>query len=146
MKARVIASRRTYLDLPGHLATLTSQEENDFVAQTFQVGGFWFGGVQSRQATQTDSGWRWITGEPWDFTHWGGSEPNDCCTDEENGEENVLEFNGSDWNDLASQAIRGGYIIEYEPGTAQASAPGKPTDTYPKRKLATTWADLKRAR
>ena len=150
MKARVISSRRTYLDLPGHLATLTSQEENDFVAQTFQVHDYWLGGVQSRRAIEVDQGWRWITGEPWNFTNWSEFEPNDACgisPGVEDGEETFLNIwlDGT-WNDMCNEAVLPGYIIEYEPGTAQASAPGKPTDTHPHRKLTTTWADLKRAR
>ena len=78
IQARIVASRRTYLDLPGHLATLTSQEENDFVFGTFPVIGYWLGGFQVPWAKELDAGWKWITGEPWRFTNWAGSEPNDC--------------------------------------------------------------------
>ncbi|MBI1929555.1 hypothetical protein HYR99_35580 [Candidatus Poribacteria bacterium] len=149
IQARIVASRRTYLDLPGHLATLTSQGENDFVAQTFQVDSYWLGGVQSRRATEVDQGWKWITGEPWSFTNWSADEPNDCCATIgiEDGEETFLNiWLGGAWNDMFNDAVFPGYIIEYEPGTAQASAPGKPPATHPQRKLTTTWADIKGAR
>ncbi|MBI1928921.1 hypothetical protein HYR99_32330 [Candidatus Poribacteria bacterium] len=143
---------RSYLDLPGHLATLTSQEENDFVAQTFQVlNSYWLGGFQRRRATEVDRGWRWITREPWSFTNWSGAEPNDSCgisPGVEDGEENLLQLlNGAGaWNDMCNDAVLPGYIIEYEERTAQESVPEAPPATHPQRKLTTTWADIKRAR
>ena len=143
------ARRRSYLDLRGHLATLTSQEENDFVWQTFQRNGFWLGGFQVPWARKVDKGWKWITREPWSFTIWPGSEPNDCCRTlyEEDGEENFPQI-GQDglWNDIPGDFVPTGYIIEYEPGTAQSSVSEAPPATHPQRKLTTTWADLKRAR
>jgi len=144
------ARSRSYLDLPGHLATLTSQEENDFVWQTFQrnANAYWLGGFQVPWARSVDRGWRWITGEQWSFTNWTGGEPNDSPGEGvEDGEENFLHFdtNTGRWNDIRREFV-GPYIIEYEAKVDQASAPGKPTDIHPKRKLTTTWADLKRAR
>jgi hypothetical protein len=151
MQARRDASKRIYLDLPGHLATLTSVEENDFITQTFQtvLGYGWLGGSQVRRASEVDAGWKWITGELWSFANWSPGEPNDCCgtIGVEDGEENYIHWiNGGQWNDIFRESVAPGYIIEYEAGDAQASAPGKPTVTSPKRTLTTRWADLKRAR
>ena len=59
----------------GHLATLTSQEEHDWVWQTFspwlpsqlasssRSRGWWIGGLMS-----PGKEWQWVTGEPFDFT------------------------------------------------------------------------------
>jgi hypothetical protein len=68
---------------PGyHLATITSQAEQDFVQGLLggvNVGGeFWLGGFQDPLDTPTASAnWEWVTDEPWGYTNWSGGEPND---------------------------------------------------------------------
>lgn len=72
--------------LGGHLATLTSAAEADFVftkvaraEQWWIDGGPWLGGYQDTSApdySEPRGGWRWVTGEAWSFTNWGGGEPN----------------------------------------------------------------------
>jgi hypothetical protein len=66
----------------GHLATVTSKEEDDFVLRSFGSrignGRAIFLGARADRAMGT---WQWITGEPWNYTRWarsGGreSEPN----------------------------------------------------------------------
>ena len=151
IKAFFHARRQTYQDLPGHLATLTSQEENDFVWQTFEAYDYHLGGFQVRRARKVDRGWRWITGERFIFTNWGSGEPNDCCetTGIEDGEENCLHFWTEEpgvWNDIGSRYVQDmyGYIIEYEEMPEQALlAPIKLKDIH---QLTTTWAKLKQVR
>jgi hypothetical protein len=75
-----------------YLATITSPEEQAAVASmmptvpsTFPPGvgqaEFWLGGYQdpSTFADPDDAAknWHWVTGEAWDYTHWGAGEPND---------------------------------------------------------------------
>ena len=60
----------------GHLATLTSQEENDWVWRTFspwvpsqlasayRARGWWTGGMLDPESKQ----WKWVTGEPFEFS------------------------------------------------------------------------------
>ncbi|MDZ4401673.1 protein kinase [Prosthecobacter sp.] len=67
----------------GHLATLTTQEEQDWAWQTFakylparalltiKTRGWWLGGWQPSERDQ----WHWFTGETFEFTHWGGGQP-----------------------------------------------------------------------
>jgi hypothetical protein len=75
-----------------HLATIASPEENAFVADLLRdtwseiPGGWyhcvWLGGIQTLGADQPDEGWRWTTGEPFDYTNWLSTEPNDAWGDE----------------------------------------------------------------
>jgi len=102
--------------LGGHLATLTSQEELDWVFSNlasdpslwfidsfgFHVGPY-LGGFQDFSApdySEPAGGWRWITGEKWNFNAWQPGQPNNV------GGQEVLHFWSSvgirkTWQDLA---------------------------------------------
>ncbi|MFQ6044202.1 MAG: hypothetical protein ACE5PV_25390 [Candidatus Poribacteria bacterium] len=56
IQAFLDAISRSYQDLPGHLAILTPQAENDFVWQTFQTDIYFLGGFQVRWAKEVDRG------------------------------------------------------------------------------------------
>ena len=68
----------------GHLATITSSDENDFVASlvTWQGTGvlerYWLGGFRTDQlrAIEPMSNWAWVTGETWGYSNWAPGEPN----------------------------------------------------------------------
>jgi hypothetical protein len=112
-------------DHTGHLATVTSSAENTFVADCM-VGvheTFWIGGYQPSGSIEPKGGWSWITGdEEWIYSNWRSGEPND------NGDENALSMHASDhplggewpgtWNDLASDTLLYGYVVEYIPEPA----------------------------
>ena len=70
----------------GHLATITSQEEQDFLGN---YGG-WIGLTDENVEGQ----WEWVTGEPVNYTNWIDGEPNDAG----NGEDYVERFEYG-WND-----------------------------------------------
>ncbi|MBN1212207.1 MAG: thrombospondin type 3 repeat-containing protein, partial [candidate division Zixibacteria bacterium] len=66
--------------LGGHLATITSQEENDFVKNNIITGlddqptvldQFWMGGYFVERNI-----WKWINGEPFVYENWAPEEPN----------------------------------------------------------------------
>ena len=66
-EAQAAAEAGTFLGVNGHLATLTSQAENDFVAAHFSSQWFysaWLGGWQEEGMSPAE-GWHWVTGEPW---------------------------------------------------------------------------------
>ncbi len=71
--ARVEAERRG-----GHLAALTSREENNAVVAAFaprlhsRYSSMWLGGSQ----LHAGAAWRWVTGEDFQFTAWDRAEPN----------------------------------------------------------------------
>jgi hypothetical protein len=122
-EAKAAAEARTHLGIRGHLATITSAEENAFIVEN--LGGelireHWLGGYQDTSAPDYEEpggGWRWITGEPFVYTNWGRfegtPEPNNS-----GGDEGYLVFFHVDavgtWNDL-NALPQHGYIVEYEP-------------------------------
>lgn len=85
----------------GHLAAITSEEENQFVCRLFEDGGgsgYILGGTDREE----EGTWTWMSGEPWEFTFWypgGGAgtyEPNNGYG---GGDENYLYADRSrDWH------------------------------------------------
>ncbi len=63
--------------LGGHLVTITSKEEDEFILNTIADNEtslyFWIGGSDSRE----EGKWEWVTGEEWDYNHWKSGQPND---------------------------------------------------------------------
>ncbi len=61
--------------LGGHLATITTNEENDWIKSTILASLpdeklTWIGG-DKKMESRSDFTWTWITSEPWGFTDWG---------------------------------------------------------------------------
>jgi hypothetical protein len=100
-----------------HLATITSQEENNFVrdllrsSDTRRFG--WVGGIQYTGATSPSDNWRWVTSEAFRFTNWlPGHEPNDFGG---TGDEIFIEIDKDGyWNDCCEKTstTRPLYIVE----------------------------------
>ena len=106
----------------GHLATITSREENLFI--TSALGGsllyyHWIGGYQPDGSVEPAGGWSWVTGETFAYNNWMPGtppEPNNWV-----GNENRIIFDhaiiadGYAWNDLIGSWNSRGYVVEYEP-------------------------------
>lgn len=95
-EAKVAAESLELKGVSGHLATVTSQQEEDFIVSNFPEiypQYVWLGA--SDEASEDD--WKWISGEAWDYTDWAIGEPN--------GEtyENCLEYGDYQqwWNDAS---------------------------------------------
>ena len=74
-----------------HLATITSQEENDFIAG-FAGSSVWIG-LNDYEESRV---WRWVTDEEVTYTNWAANEPN-------NTNERVVELLADGkWNDLSA--------------------------------------------
>lgn len=60
--------------LGGHLATMTSEEENRFVHSFMWNGGFTtaYFGLEDEERDHT---WEWVSGEPVEYTNWDSGEP-----------------------------------------------------------------------
>jgi hypothetical protein len=96
----------------GHLVSITSQGESDWINFYFKnLGGLWIGAYQTG-SDEPSGGWQWVTGEEWSFTNWRPGEPNDSDGVEDYGE--LRSSNGGDWNDNNNDAVLSGYIVEYE--------------------------------
>jgi hypothetical protein len=108
--------------LSGHLATLTSKEEDEFVsslvnAECVENDGFgpWIGllrvtGVPSGQGANT---WHWVTGEPFGFAHWGIAEAVNDSVDQ-TAVMLQRDDSGFYWADLPATFLVPGYIVEFE--------------------------------
>lgn len=132
--------------LDGHLATITSAQENAFVFQLAALrkevwsydgsntAGPWLGGSQADGAVEPDGGWSWVTGERFDFANWFGGSPDNA---QGLWNENAIHFwvtganeIGDTWNDIAKDG-RGfsggikGYVVEFD-----QTPPGLPTYRY----------------
>ena len=77
----------------GHLATITSQAENDFISANLRTDNYWLGGTDEA----FEGVWRWITGEPWTYTSWDVGKPNHIVANE-----NYIVANQttSKWSDI----------------------------------------------
>jgi hypothetical protein len=117
----------------GHLATVTSAAENDFITAHFSdafYAGAWLGGFQPDGSSGGPAdNWHWVTGEAWDYVNWAIAEPNDWTgwgstynLWQYDGKEDALHFawysTFGTWNDtpkdlsLAFQSS--GYVLEKE--------------------------------
>jgi hypothetical protein len=108
-----------------HLATLTSFEENQFVANLVFSPSFWICCFSGNAAGPWIGGYKsgprvgdyaWVTGEPFDYKNWGPAEPYG------NGDR-IAFFGyrapmGSSWNDYpdvsTSLPLPRGYVIEID--------------------------------
>ena len=135
----------------GHLATITSAAENDWLfntlasSQSLYTHGWWGPWLGGRQSTsQPDysepaGGWIWTTTEPMSYTNWLPGQPDNG----HGGAENAIHFvgiNGSiegKWNDFFEDDLNPvdipcAYIIEYDnddcPGDANSDGQVNVTD------------------
>jgi len=95
------AAKQACIDMGGHLVTITSAGENNFVFNTWPSG--WIGFNDEAVEGQ----WRWVTGESVVYTNWNGGEPNNV------GNEDYAQFvNGGKWNDLPNVSLP--YVLEFD--------------------------------
>lgn len=108
--AKVQAEARIYQGTNGYLATMTSQEENDFVKNIMLTGGLWVGGFQSAEAEEPGGDWQWVTGEPFNYINWDSGEPNDLYQ----VQDYLQMYTSGLWDDAQSWFKLSGFIVEYE--------------------------------
>jgi hypothetical protein len=79
----------------GHLITITSQAENDWIVSVLPSrpcstsGGHWYIGAHQEDSDPEPGGFRWITGEEFQFSAWSPGSPSNstsfCPTSGEDG-------------------------------------------------------------
>ncbi|TGY97777.1 hypothetical protein E5329_02675 [Petralouisia muris] len=95
----------------GHLATITSEGEDDIVYQCLEDSGYddgYFG--LYRDDSGTESVWKWVTGEKVVYTNWKPGEPN---ADYGGTEAFGGYWGGEQWNDFRTSELSV-YICEWE--------------------------------
>lgn len=89
-------------DLGGHLATISSQTENDFVSEAADGNRAWIGLYVKEEDRTTGTGrtWSWVTGETHDYRNWNPpAEPNNAFRDGSYEDYAVMNWSGGKWND-----------------------------------------------
>lgn len=132
--ANETANSLSYMGMQGHLATITSEGEDQWLQDNRSTlfpfayqyyDHLWLGGYQDLSAedySEPSGGWRWVTGEVWQHTNWKDGEPNNTFY---NGdpEDHLALWNtdGGGWNDFpvyggitSPQFHIGGYLVEYD--------------------------------
>jgi len=118
--------RDSAVALGGYLASILSQEENDFVKQLLNTAPvqvlFCNIGGHERNG---ENDWQWVSGEPWGYFNWNTGEPNNLCSPPNPGCENIVQMYGhtdpvppsGTWVDGDSltpdQAGVGSFVVEY---------------------------------
>lgn len=131
VNARVSALTRTLNGTSGYLVTITSAEENDFIANHVNAQNIWIGASDSAN----EGNWIWSdgpeaginfwqggaqgsspSGTSW-FSHWAINQPDDNSGNEDFAATNWRGTLG-EWNDLAANgaSLISGYLTEFESG------------------------------
>ncbi len=122
------------------MATITSEEEQDFVRQfyltnqAFECSFAILGGFQNTSSPdylEPSGGWAWVSHEPWNFTFWGSQSSINSAPEPNNGDggccEEYLYYNifyeyvryynhpyGDGWNDGGNSGGACSLICESE--------------------------------
>lgn len=113
---------RSFMGVPGHLATISSADENTFILENLVKavpGDYWIGGFRQPETAAASAGWRWVTGEPWGaYFNWLPGQP-----DNAGGTQNKLRFRPDGrWQD-EDNPLFNGYVLEYEPAIPPPTGP-----------------------
>lgn len=135
-----IQAHQSALNAGGHLVTIGSQAENDFIFSLIDQGSYWaqfpdgnygpwIGGMQLSGSSEPADGWRWLTSEPFLYSSWASGFPNNAC----GGASDRIQYWSSSgrnatWRDLPATGCGGrfptAYIVEYEPSLPCTNGPG----------------------
>ena len=101
----------------GHLVTITSSAENEFVSSLLSkvdqdIKRYWLGGYQTDINNETNplDNWSWVTGEEWTYANWFPEEPNNGV----GGTQHYLHYwpEAGLWDDMENGRYMTGYVLE----------------------------------
>ncbi len=120
----------------GYLVSITSQEENDFIAANlpdaipFAGSGYWIGAEQPPGSAEPAGGWSWVSGETFAYDNWTVGQPDDSSPLGPEAGEDAAHFTGGTggfgfsveptWSDLNRAETTPGYVVEYDVGCTLA--------------------------
>ncbi len=132
--ANTKAQAQSYLGIPAHLVTITSLQESLFITNELGVSAIqsrWIGAVQPPGSPEPAGGWTWVTGEPFVFTNWTGTEPSNTGGNESRITlTNNVGAAGSEWNDASAGYNAPGFVVEFEPPETGIDVPLQLDVTY----------------
>lgn len=106
-------------DMGGHLITITSEEEQQFVSNLMKLGSkdaYWLGAFCSNAETKK---YNWVTGEEFDYNAWYGYGDQPSVSGEYGEQQlyaEIREAYYNCWDDVKNTAKNNkGFIIEIEP-------------------------------
>ncbi len=107
--AKRTAEAFVFEDITGHLVTITSESENDFVAGLVPDDSHAWIGLTD---VNSEGEYFWVTGESVVYFNWSPSQP-DNYNDEDFGQ--FIGFNDR-WNDNTNNNVHNiGYVVEFSP-------------------------------
>jgi hypothetical protein len=121
-RAKRIAEQSTFNGSAGHLATVTSQDEMNFIESLHnQVFGTStpfasLGGIRPPNAPTPDEGWEWVTGEEWNYTDWSTRFSQTMPTAGNSQSSSVVMITPQDWINIQAGSVSY-HIVEYEPAS-----------------------------
>ncbi|MFO0896948.1 MAG: lectin-like protein [Pirellulales bacterium] len=128
-RADYLASHQFRDGLRGHLATITSQGEQDFIDNSFggSGGAAWIAASDALNEGE----WRWVAGpetgqifwkrnDPIGYANWGGGEPNDLWIEDHA----AWNWGGGTWNDAPIWWGVNRMLVEFSPGAGDANSDG----------------------
>lgn len=139
--AKTAAENTTYGGVNGYLATITSEQEHDFIRERISDSG-WIGATDAG----VEGDWRWVTGpegnedsgdgllfwvgdeeegaaEPDQYENWNDGEPNDGGEGEDCGQIWFTESSDGLWNDLDCASEENEYYVVEFGGNTEESLP-----------------------
>lgn len=122
------ANSLSFNGVTGHLATITSEGEDNFIESLRSSAALskpevWVGGFQDTGAAEPGSGWQWLNNEGaistpdvplLSYSNWLGPEPNNAGNEQHLGVGLGGQFG---WNDEVRTSNIGGYVVEYDTET-----------------------------
>ena len=89
----------------GHLATISSGSENEFVSSLFSCESIWLGGNDVEKEGQ----FIWYTNEDFSYSNWGSGEPNDGKS---GGQDYIHMYRTGLWDDIQDTKL--GFVCEWD--------------------------------